>query len=134
MRNSSAKLAHFTDLDITESRYYSNETFIKLQEVLLTTQNGFLFLRNHFMFHLTDRVTRDLIPTGILQRSRDYHFWFREGKDRSEEEGPQVLRVTDLSFGFVLWLVACSVSTAVFIFECILPKVVLAIRTAVGLV
>jgi hypothetical protein len=134
MKDYSMKLAYFTDIEAVYSRYYSNETFIKLKEVLLTTQNGIIFPRNYFMFHLADKVIGPLIPSGILQHSHDYHFFYTEMKDKPEELGPQVFRVTDLSFGFVLWLLACGVCSIVFIVEWLIPRVKRLIRTAIGLV
>jgi hypothetical protein len=134
MKNGSARLACFGDMDFVNSRFHSNETFIILEEYLLRTQMGLIFVKNHFMFHLTDKVVGELIPSGILQHSHDYHWFFTDMKDKPEELGPQVLRVTDLSFGFVLWLIACGISTAVFVVEWLIPRVKRIIRTAVGLV
>jgi hypothetical protein len=86
------------------------------------------------MLHLTDKVIGPLIPSGILQQLQDYHRFFTEMKEKSEEQGPQVLRVTDLSFGFVLWLLASGVCSIVFIVEWLIPRVKRLIRTAIGLV
>jgi hypothetical protein len=134
MKNGSARLACIGDMDFVNSRLDSNETFIILEEYLLRAQMGFGFEKNHFMLHLTDKIVGELIPSGILQHSYDYHWFFTDMKDKPEELGPQVLRVTDLSFGFVLWLIACSISTAVFVVEWLIPRVKRIIRTAVGLV
>jgi hypothetical protein len=134
MKNSSAKLALFRDVDLTDTIYNDNEALIKLEEVLMTTQNGFIYHRNHFMLHLTDKVIGPLIPSGILQQLQVYHKYFIKLKNTPEEHGPQVLRVTDLSFGFVLWLFACGTSTTVFIVEWLIPRVKRLIRTTIGLV
>jgi hypothetical protein len=118
---------------IENSRLESNVTFIILDEVILTAQMGICFTRNNFMFQLADRVVGQLLPSGILQNFKEYHWFFTEMKDKPKEHGPQVLRVTDLSFGFVLWLVACSISTAVFVVEWLIPRVKHLIRTSIGL-
>jgi hypothetical protein len=133
-KNSSAKIAIFSDSDCIASKFCFNETFILLEQVLLTSQEGFLFGQNHFIFQLTDKIVGELLPSGILQHSRDYHWFFAESKETPEELGPQVLRVTDLSFGFVLWLAACGISTAVFVVEWLIPRVKQFIRTSIGLI
>jgi hypothetical protein len=134
MKNVSAKLVCVADLDFTNSRYWSNETFLVLQEILLRAQEGFIFHRNHFIFHLTDNIVGELLPSGILQHSKEYHWFFTDLKDSYEERGPKVLRITDLSFGFVLWLAACCVSSIAFVTECVIPKIKHLFNSMFGLV
>jgi hypothetical protein len=108
---------------------------IELDDTLLIAQQGFFFYQNNFMFHLVDNVVEALISAGIIQKLKEYHFWFTEGKEKpDEDEGPQVLRVCDLSFGFVIWLIACGISTFAFVIEWLIPRVTHWTRTTVGLV
>jgi hypothetical protein len=117
------------------SKKISNQSLIELDETLLTTQVGYFFYRNNYMFHLTNRAVGALIPAGIMQNLNEYHFWFTEGKPEAEEdEGPSVLSVTDLSFGFVIWLAACGISTFIFAIEWSKPRIKRLIRTTIGLV
>jgi len=56
-----------------------------------------------------------IIPTGIPQYLYEYHRWLQFLKFHADIKiGPNVLSIDDLSFGFVLWAVACGISAIVF--------------------
>jgi hypothetical protein len=62
-----------------------------------------------------EELFQQLISSGIptYLEARDYPLYFYK-EDPSE---PQVLSIEDLSFGFIVWLIACCVSTLVFVLE-----------------
>jgi hypothetical protein len=71
-------------------------------------------------------VVRDTIPAGIPQYFQKQYLEglskINKGNLTKIESGkrPKVFAVDDLSFGFVIWLIACSISISVFISELIL--------------
>jgi hypothetical protein len=113
----SAKLAFLIHKSWFESKDFHETRGIFMREVLITFQNGYAFNRNNFMFQLADEVVRDLIPTGIIDQSYAYHKWFQTMQEDPETRESALLTMDDISFGFVIWLIACSVSLTVFISE-----------------
>lgn len=73
---------------------------------------------NNFGFNLVENTMERLIEAGIPQQQLDNFFDF-EMKPLEEEppKEPKVFAFSDVDFGFVVWLVACAISTTVFILE-----------------
>jgi len=66
-----------------------------------------------------------LIPSGIPQYLPEFHenLYFKKYHDSSLNM-PRILRVNDLAFGFILWLIACGISTAGFVAELLFQQIV----------
>jgi hypothetical protein len=72
---------------------------------------------NMLMLQLNQLVSR-LVSTGIVKHHVDYGYWyFSRPADVNIEDPRRILSLTDLQYGFVLWLVACLVSCVCFICE-----------------
>jgi hypothetical protein len=74
-----------------------------------------------------------IVPAGIPQ-----HFWKQEQEMKHKikfenEDNKKVLSLEDLEYGFVMWIVACAISTAVFLDEFLRPKLKKFVRASVGL-
>lgn len=83
--------------------------------------------KNHFLFDVTKNVVNELIPSGIPQYLYIFHKWIRFSRTSVYKyfKSPKIFNIEDLSFGFVLWLIACGISFIVFVLEMIMwPKVV----------
>jgi hypothetical protein len=91
---------------------------ILLQDVLIRIPAGFSTFQNQFIFALLEQTTKLLIPTGIVQH---FHGIWDDFKNKQkfdyDQKIPKILSVNDLSFGFVIWLYACSVASVGFSFE-----------------
>jgi hypothetical protein len=119
MRTQNAKTSFLGDLD-----YYR---WVKgrcvdisgvLDEPILSSMAGIGMQMNHFMFEHVAKVTDRLLEAGILNNWYDWHNKMLYGMWKIDfENGPKVLTVESLSFGFVLWLGACGVSFAAFVGE-----------------
>jgi hypothetical protein len=105
-----------------------------LEQGLFTIQNGFATYRNHFMFDLTEHLMQRFIPMGIAQHIFDFNHWliFRQYIEIESKE-PQVLVMNDLGFGFVIWLIACGISTVGYFAEILKFKMRKPARTGIGL-
>ena len=104
-----------------------------MDESLLTLNLGFGFNANNFMYSLTEDLIKKLHPMGIIQHWMDAEFFnIQHGFLRVKI--PKVLRVEDLRFGFVLWLMACCMSCVCFIVEVSYVKLKEAVGIGVGLV
>lgn len=80
---------------------------------------------HNFLIELADETVQGLITGGIMQ----YSIKNTEIRDNSElrlmreklnhlfPEKLSILSMEDLSYGFVLWIYACMISTAAFLFE-----------------
>jgi hypothetical protein len=106
------------------SNFFYRVEGIKLKQSFLTSPLGVRFSRNHFLYKKTDEVTQRLTSAGIMKNLwNDFHNQFKPiPKDIKE---PKVLNVDDLRFGFIIWLVACGISSSVFLSEiiiCIMRK------------
>jgi hypothetical protein len=83
-------------------------------------------LANHFMFHVMDEVVTQIIPFGIPLHWYHFHTWNRfvkKTRARMVEE-LESFKLCDWSFGFIIWGIACGISTIVFIMEMMMwPRV-----------
>ncbi|CAG9811064.1 unnamed protein product [Chironomus riparius] len=119
-QNSSAKLALIVDEIFTN--YFDsiskqrNHEWNKLDSVLFTTHDNFIFFGSCFYAGMLHRAINNLIPTGVM----DYlieNFYTKRWKFENEEAEPKVLSLDDLSFGFNIWLGSCLVSFVAFAAE-----------------
>lgn len=106
---------------------------LEMDESLMTLNLGFGFNANNFMYSLTQDVMDKLLPMGIIQHWMDADF-LEIYKGFSNVKQPKVLNVEDLSFGFVLWLLACGLSCGCFLVEVLYERLKEVVRMAVGLV
>lgn len=106
-----------------------------LQEVLGTTQVGIGLPLKHFLYSAVDETLQKIIPTGIVSHLLDYHKWvlYRDGIDFSDVSEPKVLTLNDLSFGFVMWLIACGLSACGYLFEIFVFKMRKRLRVVIGI-
>ena len=71
-----------------------------------------------FLCEFINDILWKLIPAGIPQHLIDYHTLNLHKKyEPFNDLSPKVLTIVDLSFGFILWLVACGFSIVGFFFE-----------------
>lgn len=118
MGNASAKLAFFMtshSQTIFESEY--DLPTIQLEEQLCTVNTGIGLIKNHFLFHLTDEVIQRTTSFGIPQFLDKLYMGLLYHKRVQMPVSPQILSIEDLSFGFIIWLVACSISCLAFLGE-----------------
>jgi hypothetical protein len=97
-----------------------------LNEPFFTIPVSMITVPNHFLFHAINEVMDRIIPAGIPQHWYNFQMWdriIRRMKTRILED-LQSLTLDDWGFGFVLWLVACGISTVAFLIEiCAWPRV-----------
>lgn len=119
--NSAVKYAFF----ISDSFHASlNATFKRslpiMQNDRVVRSLQLLTFRNNPLLLDIDELFKKWIPSGIVQHLLDYGKWFI---DRPIEDtildNRRILSMFDLEYGFVLWLIACGISTIVFICEMI---------------
>jgi hypothetical protein len=103
-----------------------NVDFNPFKEPFFTIPVTMVIAPNHFLFHAINEVMDRIIPAGIPQHYYNFQMWDRYIRNvhvRSLEE-LQSLTLDDWGFGFVLWLVACGISTVAFLIEiCAWPRV-----------
>jgi hypothetical protein len=88
-----------------------------MKQSFLTSPLGVRFPRNHFLYKKYDEVMQRLLSAGIPRKLwNEFDHIKPVEKDKSE---PKVLNVDDLSFGFIIWLFACGISSSIFISEII---------------
>lgn len=120
IQNSSAKIAFSLDEDLISFLQIRYKVYgVRLDEPLATLLLGFGVSTNHFIFSSADEVLRNLLPAGIPQKNYDNLLSQRIGlrKIVLDIKEPKVLKIETLSFGFVIWLVTCAFSFAVFLKE-----------------
>lgn len=93
--------------------------------------------KDSFLFHLTEEILRDLITGGIPQHLVKFYEEILYPPLLEDLAGPKVLRIDDLSYGFIIWLVSCSIAVAVFVAEFpisyLVKKFKICSQTAMGL-
>jgi len=84
---------------------------------------GIGMLKNSIFYPIFDEVIKNLIPSGIPQYLPMFHLEMLFGTYKEVSEStPKVLNLHDLAFGFMLWLVACSISIAAFACEMLINR------------
>jgi hypothetical protein len=74
--------------------------------------------KNSFIANLLYETVDKYLPSGIFQHLCEEGVWrIYKFRDKLVEEKRRILSMSDLEFGFVLWLGACGLATVVFIFE-----------------
>jgi hypothetical protein len=90
--------------------------------------------RNSFIYDVLNEVLEKLVPAGIPQYLDRFHIEsLFKNYNPFIDSSPKVLKVADLSFGFVLWLTACGVSTCGFLAEKLMFRTRKHLRTLIGL-
>ncbi|KAG5679805.1 hypothetical protein PVAND_009343 [Polypedilum vanderplanki] len=100
-----------------------------LNEIYGTFQFSFAFFPNNFLYQPLNDAMENLNSAGILQYLYrklffDSRYSPRYTKKFIEESEPQVFALSDLDFGFYVWLGTCAVAIFVFLIELLgwLPK------------
>ncbi|KAG5669524.1 hypothetical protein PVAND_017411 [Polypedilum vanderplanki] len=84
----------------------------------ITELMGFsLFGNNILQVHLNDIISQ-LIPSGIIQHLNEFGVWyFFRRLFIEDEDSRRILSMTDLEFGFVIWIISLSLPITCFIIE-----------------
>ena len=90
----------------------------KLKQYSEKILKGVATYRNNHAYWLIEDTMRILIQAGIPQYVKNYIFevYFREIQE-SKEKIPKVFGIDDLDYGFIVWLIACSIAVAGFVVE-----------------
>ncbi|KAG5671269.1 hypothetical protein PVAND_001475 [Polypedilum vanderplanki] len=91
-------------------------------------------MKNSILFVQMNQIMNKFIETGIAQHLLDYAVWFLwRPSDKKVEDPRKVLSMSDLEFGFVIFLGFLSLPVVVFICELLSLKVRRQMRKLVGL-
>ncbi|CAG9810552.1 unnamed protein product [Chironomus riparius] len=118
--NSKDKAAFFIeDIQYSVFNYICGGAAIRMRDFRLEIPMTAMFIMyNSFLYEFINDILWKLIPAGIPQHLIDYHALNLHKKyEPFSDLSPKVLKLADLSFGFVLWAVACGFSVVGFIFE-----------------
>jgi hypothetical protein len=116
IKNSSAKIVFYLSYDMFhESTISCRKSGIKFQEKVLKFPTSFALYPHADIYEIFDETFQLLISSGIaLYHSEKIRSNF---KFKDEAKEPKVLSCDDLSFGFIVWLVACGISIIAFAME-----------------
>lgn len=119
--NASAKLAFLVNenrlLTLRKDIFGHNMPWLILNQKLMVIPSGMKLPMNHFMNEYIIEAVRGLTSGGIISHLFDFHNELIYGKEVPVIKVPKVLSIEDLSFGFVIWFIACGVSVTVFLAE-----------------
>lgn len=93
-----------------------------LKQVFMTIPNAMWLHKNSYMLEALEETLQLIIPMGIPQYWMKYQQWMfteRYQFDNENESEPQILTLPDLSFGFIIWLISCSIAIFGFFSELI---------------
>jgi hypothetical protein len=95
---------------------------------------SYLMFKNNMLVNQVDDVLNRFTEAGIEKHIQDYFDWLTV-KPHVEEviDTRRILSMSDLEFGFVIWLVVCSASLVVFIYEINSLRLRRKMRTLIGL-
>lgn len=83
----------------------------------LEVQYGLGAMRNNFIFDLMEDTMSKVVQGGIIQYFEKFISEFVLRAEMDEGKTLKSFGIEDLKFGFVIHLIACGVSSFVFIFE-----------------
>jgi hypothetical protein len=112
--------AVFSETELTlRMHFYCKKRPVVLKEIYQTSAIGIVTFSNSFLSDLTIETLDLIIPTGIASFWHNWHAWYEYLRfiDKEEPKKPQVLAIRDLSFGFIIWLIACGFCTICFLLE-----------------
>ncbi|KAG5670865.1 hypothetical protein PVAND_001098 [Polypedilum vanderplanki] len=96
----------------------------RVQDNFISFPASFAVERLHYIYGILEDTIQCLIPSGILKQSEDFYYWFKFGRKHFEvDAGPKVLTMSDLSYGFNIWLISLSIAISGFFFEIIVHRV-----------
>jgi len=99
-----------------------------------TTITALLTYKNSFIYEFLDNLLQKTIPFGIPQHLMSFHYFMLfKYYEVLNVKDPKVLTIDDLSFGFVLWLIACGISVIGFFMELLSFKLRKVLRNFIGL-
>lgn len=117
--NASAKLCLCVDelfqneLELRRSRnYFWNQ----LTEPLYTSHEAVGMYQNSFAFRMFKKTVDRLIDTGVMSHLSNKHYTRKHTYYRVLD-GPKVLSLDDVSFGFNIWFGFCLFSFLIFVIE-----------------
>lgn len=103
--------------------FYKYDNWLKLEDFVIEIKHGcFVALQHSFYFKMIDKITNQLIDTGIMKKFVNL-LVYGDMKFYKIKDSPEVLRMKDLSFGFNIWLGFCILSIVTYIFEHILLQI-----------
>lgn len=119
--NASVKAAGFVDHNDAKCLKLSCPNIpVILKENFVVIPAGIGINKNSYLFSTLEEVLQLTIPAGIPQYNLlNYESIFYKKGERNDDDGPKILFVGDLSFGFVMWLAACGVSFTALVLEII---------------
>lgn len=115
-QNSSAKMALCVDeflLNHLEFHGQENYKWNQLNIVIHLKYEAFIFRGYSFFYRMFRKVINDLIPTGIMSHLVN-NFYTKSWIFKEIRDERKVLSVSDLLFGFKIWIVCCIASAVTF--------------------
>lgn len=98
-----------------EATIYCRKSGIVFQHKHQRYPDSFALSPNSDIFEVFEEIFELLVSSGIaLHHQKRSEFTLRF---KNEQEEPKVLSCDDLSFGFIVWLVACGISVVGFFLE-----------------
>lgn len=84
----------------------------------LTKLAAYGIAKNHPLIHHLNEIINQLIPTGITKHLIELGYWIYNRPVKVLVEDPRrILSLTDLEFGFVIWLASLSLPILCFLVE-----------------
>jgi hypothetical protein len=136
LNGSSDKLAFIINRD---NHAILNVTFKQslpiMQSENLLQPVGFFMPRNSMLFSQLNLAVSQLVPAGITQHLDKFGLWYLHRPYDNEVIDPRrILSMSDLEYGFVLWIPACFLAFVCFICELMSLKVKLKFRVLIRLI
>lgn len=110
LTNSSAKLAFFL---LKNNKF----TGVRLKQEMVTSVVGLCMRSNIFLFWLAEDTIQHLNSGGIPQHLIAFYDFILGKPKPPDSNGPKVLLIDDLSYGFIIWICSCSTTILAFFGE-----------------
>jgi hypothetical protein len=100
-----------------EIRIRKGHKMIILDERVMSYSIGIGTEINSIIFDTAEKIVQSFFAAGLIQHALKVDFDSASVKSDPEYDGPTILTFDDLSYGFVMWLGACTLSVCAFLYE-----------------
>lgn len=136
VQNSSLKTAFFAqdEIILTSQKGICGNRF---KEDYYTLLGGMNHGRNYFLFDVMEKTVQRILPAGIYEHFKDMEFWRQRRKNAAKykkiERGDKLLKMKDLKFMIMIWLVTLGVASGVFVGEVLIKTSKKMLSNLIGL-
>ncbi|KAG5668364.1 hypothetical protein PVAND_016305 [Polypedilum vanderplanki] len=99
------------------------QEIIRIKETVFTVNGGIALEPFHYLYYVVESTMQKLLQAGIVQYWYEYNAWYHFKRFNFDIPSKnKILAISDLSYGFNIWLIVCSFAIIAFFIEVFVGK------------